>query len=192
MRRGLALGLILAALCATRASYADLRATIDLPWLVRQSESWLDQAMHPAAPRNAALARDVADRHQPVVPRGTAIARDFDGSLPIPGSNVLVTDRVRVSRSTRMLFGRARVDWLGIVPYVQAGVGLWRPDRDAIFIAHQDYAAQVGAGFEASIARRGQLGLECNHTWLYREERDDTKVPHLRVLSVFGVLRAEF
>jgi hypothetical protein len=183
-----ALGLIL--LLTAGEAKADPRATIDLPWLVRQSESWLDRALHPTHDRPASPA--VPRQPDPIVPRGTAIARDWDGSLPMPGSNVLVTDRVRVSRSTRMLFGRARVDWLGLVPYVQAGVGMWRPDRDSIFIAHQDYAAQVGAGFEATIARRGQIGLECNHTWLYREEKDETKVPHERILAVFGVVRAEF
>ena len=127
-------------------------------------------------------------------PRLSVVARDWDQSLTLSGPSGFVMDRVRISRSTRMMFGRARLDVGRFVPYVQAGFGLWRPDRDAapLFMADTEYATQLGAGAEFRIASRGVLALESDYTIFYRETREPQFIPSPKVLGGFAGLRAEF
>jgi hypothetical protein len=189
LKAGVCAGVMAASVSVAGTARAE-RPTIELDRLVRQSDALLREATRPPMERAAPSPPSPEDLKKPVLPRLGAIARDWDGSLPVPGSNVLVTDRVRVSRSSRMLIGRARLDYGWLTPYVQAGLGLWRPDRDAIFISQQDYAAQLGAGFEVQIAARGHLAAEWDYTVIYREARD--RMDYGRVLAAFAVLRAEF
>ena len=182
---------------ASTANANDVRLSLDLARLAKQSSAWIESQKRPSAVVVDALALTPArERDAAVYPRAriSIVARDWNQSITVGGSDRFVMDRVRLSRSTRMMFARARLELDRLVPYAQAGLGQWRPDRDAVtlLLADTENAAQLGAGAEFRVAPRGALALECDYTMFYRETHEPQFIAPPQVLAGFAVMRVEF
>jgi hypothetical protein len=201
---------MLASLALCRPCEAqEARPSIDLARFIVQSQMWIEEreAAKRAQTRAEQAGEGAANAPPPTReappssrdpffyprPRLSVVARDWDQSLQLY-STAFVIDHVRLTRSTRMMYGRARLEIRPFVPYAQVGLGLWRPDRSAVplFLADTEYAVQLGAGAELRVARRGALALECAYTMFYRETREPQFIPSPQMVGVIGAMRVEF
>jgi hypothetical protein len=131
-----------------------------------------------------------------VAPRVTLVARDWGNSMRLAGEQLSLVDQWRLSESTRMVVGRAR--WTGsqakFTPFVQIGLGQWRPDRRYLPLtaySGEDVATQIGGGFELKVSRRMQLAMETSVTSLIREQLNEA-VPQTMLWSSFIASRIAF
>jgi hypothetical protein len=128
-----------------------------------------------------------------VAPRVTLVARDWGNSFKVAGDRLSLTDAMRLSASTRMVVGRARLSNTRFTPFVQAGLGQWRIDRAHLPLMPSliDVAAQVGGGFELRMTKHWQLAAEASGTTLFRESTA-REVPQSMLWSTLLASRIEF
>jgi len=100
---------------------------------------------------------------------------------------------MRLSASTRMVVGRARLSTTRFTPFVQAGLGQWRVDPAYLPLMPRliDVAAQVGGGFELRMTKRWQVAVEASTTTLFRETTA-REVPQTMLWSTVVASRIEF
>ena len=184
------------ACAAATANASDVLPSLEPARLMKQSSAWIESQKRPNAGVEGLVlaptrASEAASHPRP---RISIVARDWNQSLTVGGSDRFVIDRVRLSRSTRMIFARAHLEIDRLVPYAQAGLGQWRPDRDTVplLLADTENAGQLGAGAEFRVAPRGALAVECDYTMFYRETHEPQFIPPPQVLAVFAVMRVEF
>jgi hypothetical protein len=128
-----------------------------------------------------------------VAPRVTLVARDWGNSFKVAGDRLSLCDAMRLSASTRMVVGRARLSNARFTPFIQAGLGQWRVDRTYLPLMPSliDVAAQVGGGFELRMTKRWQLAAETSGTTLFRESTA-REVPQTMLWSAMLASRVEF
>ncbi len=132
-----------------------------------------------------------------VAPRVTLVARDWGGAFRLAGDRLSLVDAIRLSSSTRMVMTRVRLSGAGsakIVPFVQLGAGQWRTDPNLLPLTPRDteVAAQLGAGFEVTLAPMWQLACESSATMLVRDGRAETSIPQTRMWSTSIASRITF
>jgi hypothetical protein len=126
-------------------------------------------------------------------PHVSLVARDWAGAQLLLGHLVL-TDQLRLSRSSRMVVTRFRLADGRIAPFVHIGLGQWRVDTDLMPVLPQDVelATQIGAGFEIALSRRAALAVEADDTILIREAREPQMIAGPHVWGTFLAARAAF
>ena len=155
----------------------------------------------PAAPQIAARPSAGADDPSPqnlgnawfgVAPRVTLVARDWASSTRLAGDRLSLVDAMRLSASTRMVVGRARLSGTRFTPFLQVGIGQWRVDRNHLPLTPHaiEVASQVGAGFELRLARTWQIAAEATATGLIRDGSNST-LPQNLLWSTFLASRFE-
>ncbi len=104
-------------------------------------------------------------------PQMTVVLRNWAGSTRLAGTRLGLNDNVRLSESTRMLVGRARLPGARFVPFFQVGFGQWRVDPTVLPLTprNEEVATQLGTGFEARITRRIFVAVEASMTTLLRD-----------------------
>jgi hypothetical protein len=117
-----------------------------------------------------------------VSPHLSLVARDWGGAQLIVG-HLMLTDQVRLSRSSRMVLSRLRIAEGPLMPFVQAGLGQWRVDTDWMPVLPHDVelAGQLGGGLELGVGHGASIAVEADYTILYREQHEPQMVsaPHL-------------
>jgi hypothetical protein len=104
-------------------------------------------------------------------PKMTVVLRNWASSTRLAGSRLGLNDSVRLSESTRMVIGRARLTGSRFVPFLQVGFGQWRVDPSVLPLTprNEEVATQLGTGFEARLAQRVFIAVEASMTTLLRE-----------------------
>lgn len=128
-------------------------------------------------------------------PRISLVARDWGESHKIAGgSNLLLTDVMRVTRSSRVLMSRVHLGAGPLVPFVQVAVGQWRIDTNMLpaLPGATEAASQVGFGFELAPMRGVRIACESSWTRFWREGRDREALPVTKVFGTLVAARAEF
>lgn len=128
-----------------------------------------------------------------VAPRVTLVARNWASSTRLAGDQLSLVDAMRLSASTRMVVGRARLSGARFTPFVQVGLGQWRTDRNYLPLTPHtvEVAGQLGGGFELRVTRSWQLAAEATATNLIREGESDG-LPHTTMWSTFIASRLQF
>jgi hypothetical protein len=129
-----------------------------------------------------------------VAPRVTLVARDWASSTRLVGDRLSVVETMRLSASTRMVVGRARLSATRFTPFLQLGLGQWRVDRNYLPLTPRtiEIAGQLGTGFELRLTRGWQLAAEATVTSLIREGQTNPGVPQTVLWSTFLASRIEF
>jgi hypothetical protein len=127
-----------------------------------------------------------------VAPRVTLVARDWASSTRLAGDRLSLVDAMRLSASTRMVVGRARLSATRFTPFVQIGIGQWRVDRNYLPLTPHsiEVASQLGSGFELRLTRGWQVAAETTVTTLIRYGQSNT-LPQNMLWSVFLASRIE-
>jgi hypothetical protein len=140
------------------------------------------EALFPGASGNAGPSGVDRMRTWRPSPQLSVVARDWSGAQSLIG-HLALTDRLRLSRSSRMVISRLRIADGTVVPFAQAGVGQWRVDTDIMPVMPPDMepAAQFGGGLEVRIDSHCAVGLEADYTILYRQQHEPQMIsgPHL-------------
>jgi hypothetical protein len=124
-------------------------------------------------------------------PDTSLVARDWDGPRLFVG-HLSPIDRIRFSRSSRMLVGRVRVPAGRVVPFIQLGLGQWRVDTVLLpYRRDVAYAAQLGYGFELPVASHAAIAFEAEYTFLYRDQRS-AGAASLGLWGSFAAARVRF
>lgn len=128
-----------------------------------------------------------------VAPRVTLVARDWASSTRLAGDRLSLVDGLRLSASTRMVVGRARLSGARFTPFIQLGLGQWRVDRNHLpFMPRNiELASQLGAGVELRLTRRWQVAAETTFTTLIRDGQSSS-IPQTLLWSSFLASRVEF
>lgn len=128
-----------------------------------------------------------------VAPRVTLVARDWASSTRLAGDKLILVDAMRLSASTRMVVGRARLSAARFAPFLQVGLGQWRVDRNYLPLTPHtiEVASQLGGGFELRVAPRWHVAAETTATGLIREGQSAT-LPQTMLWSTFLASRIEF
>jgi hypothetical protein len=126
-------------------------------------------------------------------PHLSLVARDWSGAQLLLGHLVL-TDQLRLSRSSRMVVTRFRLADGRIAPFAHVGLGQWRVDTDLMPVLPNDVelATQVGGGFEIALSRRATLAVEADDTILIRGAREPQMIAGPHVWGMFLAARARF
>jgi hypothetical protein len=130
-----------------------------------------------------------------VAPRVTLVARDWATSTRLAGDRLSLVDAMRLSASTRMVVGRARLSATRFTPFVQVGLGQWRVDKNYMpLMPHAiEVASQLGTGFELRLTRGWQLAAETTVTSLIREGgNSNNTLPQWMLWSTFLASRMDF
>lgn len=154
------------------------------------------------APRLSGHDRPAVDEPSPqnlgnawfgIAPRVTLVARDWASSTRLAGERVGFVEQVRLSASTRMVVGRIRFAGPRFTPFLQAGIGQWRTDRNYLpLLPHtMEIASQVGTGFEMRVSKRVQLAAEASVTSLLLDGQNST-LPQTMLWSTLVASRIEF
>jgi hypothetical protein len=143
--------------------------------------------------RKTASGSGVEPRRYGVSPHLSLVARDWGGAQLIVG-HLMLTDEVRLSRSSRMVLTRVRIAEGRLMPFVQAGLGQWRVDTDWMPVLPRDVelAGQLGGGFELGIGRGALVALEADYTILYREQHEPQMVSAPHLWGTFFAARVPF
>ncbi|MBX3261581.1 MAG: hypothetical protein KF782_17995 [Labilithrix sp.] len=128
-----------------------------------------------------------------VAPTVTLVARDWASSTRLAGDRLSLVEEMRLSASTRMVVGRARLSEARFTPFFQMGVGQWRVDRNYLPLTPRtiEIAGQLGTGFELRLTRRWQVAAEAAVTSLIREG-PNPGVPQTMLWSTLLAARVEF
>ena len=128
-----------------------------------------------------------------VAPRVTLVARDWASSTRLAGDRLGFVEEVRLATSTRMVVGRLRLNGPRFTPFLPAGLGQWRVDRNYVPLLPRtiEIATQLGAGFEMRLARRWQLAAETSVTTLFLDGQNHT-LPQTMLWSTLVASRLEF
>lgn len=126
-------------------------------------------------------------------PHVSLVARDWEGAQLLLGHLVL-TDQLRLSRSSRMVVSRIRLADGRFAPFAHVGLGQWRVDTNLMPVLPRDVelATQVGGGFEIALSRHAALAVEADHTILMREHHEPQMVAEPYVWGAFLAARALF
>jgi hypothetical protein len=126
-------------------------------------------------------------------PHVSLIARDWGGAQLLVG-HLALTDRLRLSRSSRMFVSRVRLADGRFAPFAHVGLGQWRVDTDLMPVLPRDVelAAQYGFGFELAITRRVTLAIEGDHTILIRDQHEPQMIAAPNLFGGFVGARALF
>jgi hypothetical protein len=126
-------------------------------------------------------------------PQLSVVARDWGGAQSLIGPLAL-TDRLRLSRSSRMVIGRLCITHASVAPFAQAGLGQWRIDTDLLPVMPRDVelAGQVGGGFEFRLNPGTTVGVEADYTILYREQHEPQMISAPRQWGTYLAARALF
>jgi hypothetical protein len=204
--RRLATSVVAALVAATTASSARAEPRgLDWEKLVvaidRLARTGSDTRAVPAPPSQVARATPTDDPGPQnlgsawfgVAPRVTLVARDWASSTRLAGDRLSLVDGMRLSASTRMVVGRARLSTTRFTPFLQVGLGQWRVDRNYLPLTPHsiEVASQIGTGFELRLTRRWQLAAEATATSLIREGQSDS-LPQTMLWSTFLASRIEF
>ena len=124
-------------------------------------------------------------------PRMTLIARDWNGSMRLAGDRLSLVDSMRLSASTRMVVGRARLSSARFAPFLQLGLGQWRVDRTYLPLTPftEEIATQLGGGFELRLAKRWHTAVETDCTSILRQ---GARFESRQLLSAFLASRIDF
>jgi hypothetical protein len=127
-------------------------------------------------------------------PHVSLVARDWGEAHRIAGGHLALTDEIRLSRSSRMVFTRVRLADGRFAPFAHLGIGQFRLDPDHTLVIHrrEDVAAQMGGGFELRIRQGWALALEWDFTVLYREGSAPRQTESSSFWGTFAVTRAVF
>lgn len=128
-----------------------------------------------------------------VAPRVTLVARDWASSTRLAGDRLSLVDGMRLSASTRMVVGRARLSGTRFTPFLQVGVGQWRVDPNYLPLTPRmvEIASQAGTGFEVRLSQDWQLAVETTVTTLIRDGHHET-IPQTMLWSTFVASSIEF
>lgn len=180
---------------------APVALTLDVSKMIESSYAWLQGGTGKGnralkeVDKPVALSRDKSDEPQKLTPpiRMSLVARDWDGAFNVSGGT-MVSDVVRLSRSSRMAVGRARLDFGKFNPYAHVALGEWRYDPAILTMLprNQEYATQFAVGFEYKLAKYARLGMEADYTILCRESREPQNNPNPSVLGTYAVVRTLF
>ena len=134
----------------------------------------LVQHTPPPDPAAETLAPPAPPRWLGVAPRLSLVARDWAESRRLYGDLVL-TDELRTTRSSRMVVGRVRLAEGLVAPFAQLGLGEWRVDTTLLpSLPHErELAAQAGIGFEIALAHDTTIALEADWTLLHPSDPND-------------------
>jgi hypothetical protein len=126
-----------------------------------------------------------------IAPRLTLVARDWNGSMRLAGDRLSLVDSMRLSASTRMVVGRARLSSTRFAPFVQVGVGQWRVDRTYMPLTplSTEVASQLGGGFELRLAKHWHAAVEGSCISLLRE---GTRFEQNQLWNAFLASRIDF
>lgn len=179
---------LLAALATTTAvttAHAEPKG-VDWERVIVELDRYARGSAEEPSPTGTREAHHAADSEDPspqnmgnawfgVAPRVALVARDWASSTRIAGDRLSLMDAMRLSASTRMVVGRARLSSARFTPFVQVGLGQWRVDRNYLPLtpATVEVATQLGGGFEVRLAPGWQLAAEATATTLIREGRSD-------------------
>lgn len=135
-----------------------------------------------SAPRHAMVWR----------PRTQIVLRDWGSALKVTGERLSMTDLVTLSRSTRMVLGRAILAEGRVAPFVQIGIGQWRVDPAiaSLMPFARRMAASAGIGAELEISSHVSAAFEVNLTTLVREGRAADDHPEAHLVTSLLALRA--
>lgn len=176
---------------------APVAMSVDIAKVIDSSFDWLQsRAKGVGAARPADKPPASLDPTRPVLNppiRLSLVARDWSDAFNVAGGT-MISDDVRLSRSSRMLLGRARLDLGKFQPYVHTALGEWRYDPAILTFKprNQEYATQWALGFEYKFAKYGRVGFEADYTLLCRESREPQNNPTPSVLGAYAVLHAKF
>jgi hypothetical protein len=150
-------------------------------------ESWT------AAPEPSQGAASGEQKWFGLSPHVSLVARDWSGAQLLLGHLVL-TDQLRLSRSSRMVVTRFRLADGRIAPFAHVGLGQWRVDTDLMPVLPNDIelATQVGGGFEIALSRRATFAVEADDTILIRGAREPQMIAAPNVWGTFLAARATF
>jgi hypothetical protein len=131
------------------------------------------------------------------VPRVSLVARDWRNARILSGDVLALTDKMRVTGSSRMVLGRIYLGGGRIAPFAQLGAGEWRVDRDIVpnYSCDQERAAQIGFGIESKVSRIAALAVETDYTVLMRDGSPvpvAANMPSSRFMGVVGAARFSF
>lgn len=182
--------------CVAHAE-SPVALSLDVNKVIESSYAWLQGREKPVRPY--ALRDKPAESPESPKPlltpplRVSMVARDWSGAYSLSGGT-MVSDEVRLSRSSRMVLTRVRADLGRIQPYVHTGLGEWRYDPAILTLLprNQEYAIQLAAGFEYRVAKHARLAVEADYTILCRESREPQNNPVPRVLGGYAVLHTRF
>ena len=126
-------------------------------------------------------------------PQLSVVARDWGAAQALIGPLAL-TDRLRLSRSSRMVISRLRISGGSVIPFAQAGLGQWRIDTDLLPVMPRDVelAGQVGGGVELRISQSSTVGFEADYTILYREQHEPQMLSGPHLWATYFAAKAKF
>ncbi len=184
---------------STARAESSLHLSVDwrkLEAVLREGPAaFLPQPME--TPASQAAGEPRADRNDMkwfgLSPHVSLIARDWGGAQLLVG-HLALTDRLRLSRSSRMFVSRVRLADGRFAPFAHVGLGQWRVDTDLMPVLPRDVelAAQYGFGFELAILRRVTLAIEGDHTILIRDQHEPQMVTAPNLFGAFVGARAIF
>ncbi len=129
-------------------------------------------------------------------PRTSLLARDWSAAKHLAGGQLLLTDAMRLTRSSRMVVSRLRFSEPGtrIIPFAQVAFGQWRVDNELMPRTAPDteLAAQGGVGIDLRVTRAWQLAAETDFTIIYRERNEAGHATAPRMWSTMLASRIEF
>ncbi len=191
---------------APTAARADnpVALALDVGKVIESSYAWLEgrgakKEVVPPRPADkpvgtATLTVNGSERPATTPPlRLSLVARDWEGAYTVTGGT-MVTDELRLSRSSRMAVARARLDMGAFQPYVHAAMGEWRYDPAILPLlpANKEYASQLAVGFQYRVAKHARLAVEADYTLLCRESREPQNNPSPSVFGSYAVFRTGF
>lgn len=173
-----------------------MKALVDLDRMARggaERPSAQTKPRAPAAANDDPSPQNMGNAWFGVAPRVTLVARDWASSTRLIGDRLSLVEQMRLSASTRMVVGRARLSGTRFTPFVQVGLGQWRVDRRYLPLTPHtiEIASQLGTGFELRLNRRWQLAAETTVTSLIREGQSNS-LPQTMLWSTFLASRVEF
>ncbi len=119
--------------------------------------------------------------------------RDRNGSAPLLGvDDRSAIDFAKVSRSTRMIFGRALLGKGRIQPFAQIGAGYFRMDTDTRYVGDLKVGVQYGLGVQIRLNPSCAIAVEANQSLFYRDPRVPQHFAPGGVFSVYAALRLQF
>lgn len=172
--------------------------SVDVAKVIESSWNWLESrakgvgAARPADKPPAAAFDPMRPVLNPPI-RLSLVARDWSDAYSVSGGT-MISDDVRLSRSSRMVLGRARLDLGDFQPYAHAAIGEWRYDPAILTTKprNQEYATQMAVGFEYKLAKYARMGFEADYTLLCRETREPQNNPTPSVIGAYAVLHTKF
>lgn len=127
-----------------------------------------------------------------VAPSVSIVARDWGRSFSFSG-RLSPEEAMRLSRSSRMVVSRMRLNGGRVVPFAQLGLGEWRVDGDVVALpSNTELAAQFGGGLELHLLPGWEVAWESHATVIYREIREPQNLPATKLFGTMLASRFDF